>query len=43
MNMLHMNKCQSVNKMTKKNFFDGCSTALEFFLVKHIYIFVLVS
>ena len=27
----------------QKKLFDGCSTTLEFFLVKHIYICVLVS
>ena len=40
MNMLHMKKFQSLNKMTKKKLLDGCCTTLEFFLVKHIYIYI---
>ena len=35
--MNYINKCQNLNKMTKI-LLDGCSSTLENFLVKHIYI-----
>ena len=39
MNMLYIKECQSLNKMMKK-LFDECSSILEFFLLKHINIFL---
>ena len=33
-----MKKCQSLNRMIKKSL-DGCSSTLEFLLVKHIYMY----
>ena len=43
MNKLHMKKMPKFEKDGQKKLLDGCSTTLEFFLVKHIYIFVLVN
>ena len=39
-NLPFMKKCENLNKMTTKKNLDGYSSTLEFFLVKHTYIFV---
>ena len=38
-NLHFMKRCENLKKMTTKKNLDGYSSTLEFFLVKHTYIF----